>query len=532
MHFIKDVEQINNKKTVIYGAGRYGRILYTSLEKSSCDVVGFIQSEAQDAAWNGVEITAAGVYFENISMQEKNSIGICLAIKDEIAKEQILFYLGKIGIPDENIYDCTELIERIMVSFDSGVKASQNYGEEEYRADGRFKLSNFIENINEYKVPMKDYLRDKIKVCILMRVKLFWSSVESICEAFRGDSRFDIIFLLDEVGLAPDNIDNLKSHRYKYKAEDSYNYEKEKPDILLITFHGNDECFFPKCQANLHYFKLVVAITGELITYCRDSDISLRLAGYHYYRPDYYIIDSLLYSYMKEKNLLQSNMIEMGNAKFDSIYKGCKKKAAISDGWGKLKGKKVILWANTHGIYDGIIDYTCTFDLYAKTIFDYAREHPKVAFIVRLHTAFLNEMKSHRFWSAEDFIRLKQYCDESDNLVWDDSDSYNNAFSIADGILTDGFCGIIFSALPLMKPICACYRYDMEIKYGHEEYVKNLYRACSTHELNEYLDMIHSGDDPMYEQRMRAKEKYIHNFDGNNGMRIKEFIEEKFWDKL
>lgn len=520
MNVIKNITQINSSEIVIYGAGRYGKTIYGFLEKSKVNVIGFIQSEKGNTVWNGVRIFVAEDFFSVLCLEKKNSIGVCLALKDELAKAEILSYLNKIGVADNNIYDCTELIEQIIYSVNLGMNNAEGKTENRLCADGKFTLSKFIENINEYSIQVKDYTHEKVKVCIILAsgTYLFWNSIETICQAFIEDSRYEVIILLADEFCDPifDNVKNLvvKERTYRCVIEGAYNIEEEQPDILLVTF-DNGLCKFPNCQTHIHYFKLVVAIVGELITYRPDSEYWEGVAGYQYYHPDYYVIDSLLYDYMNGKGLLRSNMIEMGSAKFDHVYKSMNKEIRLSGEWNKLKGKKVVLWGNTHGVHNGIVSYTCTFDLYAKAIFGYARKHSDVAFIVRLHPTFLWEMKKHRYWSEEDFRRIKLYCHESDNLIWDDSSSYDNAYSVADGILTDGFCGMILSSLPLMKPICACYRYDTEAKpLGHANLVENLYQAHSIKELINYLDMIRVGDDPMYEQRRKIKEKYIHNFDG------------------
>lgn len=404
-------------------------------------------------------------------------------------------------------------------------------------AEDRFELSGIIENIDEYYIRKKDYLHNKIKVCIMISkgTYLFWNSIETIYQAFKEDSRYEVIIFLSK---------NLYDQIYKTfetkfvnngircQEEGKFKIAEEQPDILLVTFQGEELCLFPNCQAHLQYFKLVVAITGELISYISDADQWKGLAGYHHYHPDYYIIDFLLYSFMEEKNYLKKNMLVVGNAKFDGVYKCIEQKIELPEKWKKLKGKKVLLWANTHGIYNGSIDYTCTFDLYAKAIFDYVKKHSDIAVIIRLHPAFLLEMYRNRFWDEDDLKKMKCFCDESDNLVWDDNSSYYDAYCIADGILTDGFCGVILSSLPLMKPICACYRYDLEVLPGHMDFVKTLYQAHSIKELSTYLDMVRMGEDPMYEQRKKAKERYVPTFDGKNGLRIKELIEEKFFEKV
>lgn len=530
---ITELAQITEKEIVIYGAGRYGKTFYGFLEKSEFCVKGFIQSKEGDDSWNGLRIIAAEKFFSGLLQDKKEHIAVCIAIKDVKAKIEILNYLISFGIKEENIFDCSAFIERIIDSANLGLEDNVTG----ICAEGRFVLSNFIQDIDTYGVQRKNYFNNKIKVCIMIAAYTysFWNSVETIYQSFKDDSKYEVIFLLSDTfydqvyDSAKDLL--LKTGTQRCIKEEDFDIKKEQPDILLVTFHGRDLCLFPNVQAHLSYFKLVVAVTGELISYVSDAD-AWGGSGYHYYQPDYYIIDSLLYSYMKERNYLKQNMVEMGNAKFDSIYKCVQQQFRLPENWGKIKGKKIILWANTHGIYNNMITYMCTFDLYAKAIFDYAKKHSDIAFIVRLHPAFLLDMKKNRFWDEDDMNKLKRYCNESDNLVWDDSGSYNAAYCAADGILTDGFCGVILSALPLLKPICACYRYDMNVQPGHTVYMESLYQAHSCKELNQYLDLIRASEDPMYEQRKKAKEKYVPNFDGKNGQRIKEFIEKKFFEKI
>ncbi len=531
---ITELTQIAEREIVIYGAGRYGKTFFGFLDKSRFNINGFIQSKEVNDLWNDIRILSAEKFFSGISQEKKEDIAVCIAIRDAKARREVAEHLGSLGIGQKKMYDCAELIERIIYSAGLGLEGN----DVSICAEGRFVLSNFIENINDYCVQRKDYEKTRIKVCIMIAAYTysFWNSIETIYESFRDDSRYEVIILLSDkfYDRVYDNAKNILSETKICRCinEERFDIEKEQPDILLVTFHGRDLCLFPNVQSHIQYFKLVVAVTGELISYMSDADTGWRFAGYHYYHPDYYIVDSLLYHYMKERNYLKRNMLEMGNAKFDSIYKCTQQQFSFPKGWGKLKDKKVVLWANTHGIYNDMVTYMCTFDLYAKAVFDYARKHSDIAFIVRLHPAFLLDMKKNRYWDEDDINKLKRYCHEADNLVWDDSGSYNDAYCVADGILTDGFCGVILSALPLLKPICACYRHDMEVQRGHTEFVKNLYQAQSINDLNQYLDMIRAGSDPMYEQRKKAKERYVPNFDGKNGQRIKAIIETKFFEKL
>lgn len=397
-------------------------------------------------------------------------------------------------------------------------------------AAGRFELDKIIENIDSISLPHKEVGERKIKVCILAGAFNFWAALETICKAFEQDSKYDVCILISEDAYVQTKpfLEENYFHR-KCCREKEYGFETERPDILLFSFPSK-----PNAQICLKYrykFKLVIAIVAELITYSPPNSDHLR--SYRAYRPDYYIADPLFYGYLVEQHQISREIIALNNAKYDEIYDGINKIAYSSDAqWNKLKDKKTILWGTTHGVDAGAtISYFVTFDLYAKSFFDYARQHPNVGFIIRLHPTFVQEMRRHGFWTLGDLARLKEYCRQSPNIVWDENATYNRAYSVADGILTDGYCGMIVSALPLMKPICACYRFDYDAEQAHKDYVRHLYQAHSIKDMCAFFDMVAAGKDPMYEERKKIKEKYINNFDGKNGQRIKEFIEKKFFEE-
>lgn len=84
-------------------------------------------------------------------------------------------------------------------------------------------------------------------------------------------------------------------------------------------------------------------------------------------------------------------MVEMGNAKFDGIYQAMQRKHYLGK-WRKLKGKITVLLTTTHGINNESEPVACTFDLYVKTIFDYAAHNQEIGIIFRPHPALVREM--------------------------------------------------------------------------------------------------------------------------------------------
>ena len=102
------------------------------------------------------------------------------------------------------------------------------------------------------------------------------------------------------------------------------------------------------------------------------------------------------------------------------------------------------------------------------------------------------------------------------------------AFSIADGIITDAYCGIACSALPLGKPVCLLYRSKEDIPY-HKEIEECTYSARNESEIRMFVEMVANGQHSKEELQRENIAKCIKNFDGNNGKRIKDFLKKIYF---
>ncbi|MFR4550115.1 MAG: hypothetical protein ACLT5A_05280 [Clostridiaceae bacterium] len=191
--------------------------------------------------------------------------------------------------------------------------------------------------------------------------------------------------------------------------------------------------------------------------------------------------------------------------------------------------KRVILWTTDHGVHDGKITEDVTLDLYGKHLFEYAESHAETGFIFRPHKALIRELQDAGLWCEEDLEELKQYCMRSGNIVFDDTFTYDAAYSVADAVITDAYCGITCSALPLLKPMLLLYRTKDSMPY-HKEIAECTYSAATNEEIDEFIAHVVLGEeDPKYELRKINAAKCVKNFDGRNGWRIKEFLKQKYW---
>lgn len=436
----------------------------------------------------------------------QNDMYVILTIENRDTNEEILEELSGV-VPQTNIINLLGKKENNIKYFGEG-----------------FLLKDFLPEMSKSSVPNK--LSKKIKVRIVHGYHTAWNAISSVCQAFKEDSLFDIVLITGD--WASEKVTE-QAAKFGFQSVDwnEYQGKEDKPDILILclpirkVIEGLVDC--------REYAKLVVVIYWFVVRYSNQIEFIRDLdRGYGIFRPDYYLFDSLLYNEVKQSTYYADKAVEMGNAKFDGIYHAMQK-VEYADGWEKLQGKKIIVWTTTHGIYEGVVTKAVTFDLYAKIIFEYAFHNTNVGFIFRPSDELVNEMLKNGYWSHEDLRQLKEYCAGTPNMVFDDTDTYDAAFSIADGIITDAFCGIICSALPSLKPICVAYRSKQD-KSWHPELTDNYYSAYEEQDIVNFIELIKNGQDPMYEFRRKASEKYVKHFDGRNGLRIKEFIAKKYFE--
>lgn len=364
----------------------------------------------------------------------------------------------------------------------------------------------------------------KIKVRIVHAYPTAWNSLDTICQAFQEDSLFDVLLVTGD-WQKEKVAEQAKNCGCRSIDWNEYRGDEDQPDILILCVPFNR--MIPGLVEGRNYAKLVVVAYWLIVRYCGKEEFIRRIMeSYGVYRPDYYLVDSLLYKELKQMGCFAGKIMEFGNAKFDGVYRMMQKKEYVGM-WKKLEGKTIVLWTTTHGVYKEIVTNAVTFDLYAKAIFEYTKNNPDMGLIFRPSDELVNEMLNLGFWSKNELMQFKAYCQESPNIVFDDTDTYDMAFSLADGILTDAFCGIICTSLPTRKPICVAYRSKQDQSW-HPELTDHYYSAYENKDIIHFFEMIKKRQDPMLELREKAIQKYVKHFDGKNGFRIKEFISRKY----
>lgn len=387
---------------------------------------------------------------------------------------------------------------------------------------GREELCKRL-SIKDFVYGFRQNVVNKIKVRVFHNVIITWSAIKSVCEAFEKDDRVDLVVIgISDPQKAP-TIKQIVDAGFNCIAYDDYDAAEDKPDIFIVNHLFERGSIIKDLRKNA---KFIVVTLSSLQ---RDFDTLQQFfrqqeATFGSYSPDYYFYDNYLYEDISRAGLNSSKMLKMSSAKYDEIYYAMTKKNS-NEMYGKLKGKKVILYTTDHGVtYDSVNE--CTFDLYFKKIIEYSRCNEDIGIIFRPHPTLISELVKYNFWGIEELNNFTIWCNKTSNIIFDRSVSPSYAYSVADGIIVDAICGMVISGLAAQKPMCVVYRCK-EQKARFEDLMPGYYQAYDEEDIFSFMNMIKKGEDILKEEREEIFKKYI-SLDGKNGERIKNKILELY----
>lgn len=504
-------------RVILYGAGDVGRDYYNQCQKTRyCDVILWV-----DRRWKEIDSKSDGIKISDIVEIEKYS-ALCdfviVAINDRNIKEQIVKYLLNYVEPSKIIWRKPDFVEEIP-------------WENARRLEGQ--LCNIIPNLEQKKKflaaesghrEMKRPSNAPVKVRFIVNTFYWWQVIESVAKEYLQDEHYDVLLIRD--GQKKGMRKYMEEKGFKFEEGIDYDVQEDCPDIVFMV-----EAVSNKLALIRKYARLVICIHGSIVKWEGTYDINTYVKEVCDHvmsiNPDYYIFDKLIYQEMQNAGLVSSKTVLLGNPKFDHIYRCMQEPAVYPYGWEKLKEKKVVLWTTDHCCFGRNV----SFDLFAKSIFEFFESNPGLALIFRPHPLYIVEMLKHGIWTQDDVDLLRTYINQSPNMVWDDRNSYDCAYRICDAVMADADCGIICSSLPLEVPIAALIRPE-KIKVTQPELVEHLYQIRNVEQLKEFFEVVESGIDRKREERIQAFHDNILSYDGKIGQRVKEFVSKIYAEQM
>lgn len=367
-----------------------------------------------------------------------------------------------------------------------------------------------------------------IKIRILHGFPICFNVVKSVCAELKRDPKYDLRMVLfgDKV---TELVSQMQDEGLEYIISSNYDMKLDHPDITVV-YHL--EVIYPPELLNMRIFSKYIVLIPLSIASIWFGKRTVSRMHLDFFKPDLCFVGNLCYDRLKP--IIGETIIEeMSPPQFDIAfdYLVMTEDKKIPANWEKLRGKKTIMLMTDHGLRKNLISDEVSFDLYIEGLMHYFKENCDMGFIIRLHFELVSEL-IRTYWTLSDYNKFIKYCEQSENIVWDDTDDYLIGLDIADACLVDVNCSLVYYALAANKPIGVPLRFDMPVEINNQELVDNYYLIHSESEMIDFLEMIKQGIDNKKTDREKAFDMYISTYDGKNGRRIKEKIDIHYDDFL
>ena len=451
---LKALEKFSN--IVIWGAGIHTSQLFEKTEilsyniKNIVDInelkqgenyFGFMIQNPADILWNNVDAVVISVPNKESQIEET------LINNMHFSGRIVVLYGQDEHMPFYQLYDKKK----------TGLKFQEPGGYDKWFniLKQRLDVEKWVTNDFQYSLRQGSIVEEKksiIKVGLLHCQVSSYNMIYSLYQAFEADSFFEPIVILQGKGYG--NMykrleKQMKKQRMRYEFD--YNCVDEKFDILIV--HHVQLPPTKDVERIIHKTTLKVAVPLGVISY---DGKGLNAAHLRSYQVTEVFCEKSIYDRTPDYIHKEFRCYATGNPKFDCIYQAYLHKVEIPEKFKKMKNpniKKIILWTTDHNGVVPLCSPDVAFDLYADTVFNYIKEHKEIGLIFRPYDTYVSTLLSDGLWTQEQIDYFRAYCDESENIVWDDESDYSVSYSLADAILADAGCGIICSALPMMNPM-------------------------------------------------------------------------------
>lgn len=357
-----------------------------------------------------------------------------------------------------------------------------------------------------------------------------WMVVKSVYDAAKARNKHCYVVLLKcgSEAYYVSFMNELRKQGVEVYYAHEYKIENDLPDVCIYDFdwhtYGGDYVSVEPQNAK-KYAKKIVMIPYDMIVYDGYGSVSQISKRYLRSNADMCFVNPDYYEKFKP---YQNNLIMTGNPKFDYIYEKCvMTDKYIPDEWKrKINGKKVIMWATTHGLDNKNITPLYTFDIWVKDIIDFFRAHREYVLLFRPSKRIFDDLILNNVCSYDECKNFENIFNEEENFIFDKTDEYGFAYNVSDALLCPPN-GMLMSYLPTRKPIIYTATYRTNYSFNDQQLIQNYYIIKNKAELEKAIDNIFYHSDPLYEKRMETLEQYVPHFDGRIGERIMEQILKK-----
>lgn len=394
-------------------------------------------------------------------------------------------------------------------------------------------LKRYISDFNDYYKNRVPYKNSKIRICILFQMPSFWPSIDTIYDALKKDSDFELKLLLiendKEKSQNRGSRDFLENNNIKYELATIDKIDGFNPHIIILqspydSWHRDYEMFSSslfKKGYRIMYIPYGFEISDEPRSIC----LQYRQEFYSYCWKIYTCSEDVKKQYLKYNSLLSNNLVSLGSPRLDSIYH--KRFTPIKEKIINNNKKNILLKIHFPLIMDfkDKRNVTPEISLYMDFLkANYRKEDYNL--YVMLHPKFYDEMKPELVSKFKDLLK------KSEATLIEDADYREILYSL-DGVISDRSGTLIeFSALSIPILYMVNKNHDEIINPAFAYLFNSFDKGTTEEEMFRFIDSVINGEDKNKTHRDDAFKCCISNYDGKTSERIIKDIKSSIKEEL
>ncbi|WP_195335628.1 CDP-glycerol glycerophosphotransferase family protein [Paraclostridium bifermentans] len=308
-----------------------------------------------------------------------------------------------------------------------------------------------------------------------------------------------------------------------------YDLESRKPDIIYIH-NPYDDCNLLTMLPQKYFSENLSKYTNMLVYipyFVAGSYKNLEAHKSVSLMPGPINANKIIAQSETQRELFISNghnyekVIDLGSPKFDSAILNLNKNHDNQVGWENIiNDKKVFLFST--GITNLLSDENWINDL--NDVIDSFKNHNKCSLIWRLHPlteVTINRMRPNLL---DDFKKIKSKIADAENIIIDSSSDIYTSMRVSDALISD-YSSIVFQYMVTGKPILGIFENELlkKDRIYTIDYLGNYFKNRDMG-INDFRNMVLSGNDIKKEERMDRLNNSIKNIDGTCGKKVHEYI--------
>ena len=405
------------------------------------------------------------------------------------------------------------------------------------------KVNNIKWNIRKF---CKKLFNKPINLVFICHRPNVWGSLNTVFEACNDDSNFNIAIVcipnkkqLPELGLSHEIYESEGAEEffkdypckvingYDYKSKKWFNLKQLQPDYVFFQQPYN------VCKPKEYSSKRVAKYAKILYVHYAANFIGGGVLE-ETYPPDFIKDVSTIFVEDKFDEKLVNNYLHKINANTETILTGFprydnleKYRGIDSKNWNFTKNRNIkrIIWTPRWCTNEG----NCCFFDYKDDLLDYVEKNRDIDFLFRPHPQAFLEWEATGELSAKEASDYKKRYQNLQNAKVDVRKEYLTTFYSSDIMITD-ISSIVAEYFLTGKPIIYCHKKDCFNDFSRE-LSKGFYWVRSWDELEKTINMLKSGEDPLYEKRQHIINNVFYINPKGAGYTIKELIKEDFCGK-